>query len=297
MGKTLKFFAEGALGHIFTCNNNPNLLVKQLQDETDGGSELVKEYHIADFLGKILPDFVAAPFSLKRAVTSPDYDEKLCLFQQRVHGKTILDIDSGDFTKKELWSMFLQFNEFILRLGDKIMMQDVHCENAMVDTRIRGDPRIKFIDFGFWKVEDPTTSKSCMIMLSNLYFAFGPMKRLCVLMGFDCTEWDNTYDRFLRYSEKNTAELLKLPSKLVHLWSTAIIRDGVRLTTEDILSEEFRVVEKLCTIRYIQDKVKIPIDVISYQADLNYLIEAMPRHTASEALSKLWSHSSDMGSK
>ncbi len=51
MGKTLVFFAEGALGHIFTFDtyNGSHLLVKQPQEETDGGSELVKEYHIADF--------------------------------------------------------------------------------------------------------------------------------------------------------------------------------------------------------------------------------------------------------
>jgi hypothetical protein len=153
MGKPLAFFASGALGHIFTCDNNgSHLLVKQLQEETDGGSELVKEYHIADFSGTILPDFVAAPFALMRGFsTSHDYDEKLCLLQQRVHGKTIFDIDAGDFTKKELWSIFLQFNEFILRLGDKVIMDDVHSENVMVDVREPGAPRVNF--FRFWILE------------------------------------------------------------------------------------------------------------------------------------------------
>jgi hypothetical protein len=184
--------------------------------------------------------------------------------------------------------MFLQFNEFILRLGDKIMMDDVYCENAMVDTRVSGDPRIKFIDFGFWKEEDPTTSKPCMIMLRNLYFAFGPMKRLLSLIGFGATEWDNMYERFLRYSEKNTDELIKMPSKLVHLWPATSSR-------LDILSTEFRVVENLCAIRYMQDIEKIPIDLKSYQADLDDLISAMPRQTKNKALAELWDHSSDMG--
>jgi hypothetical protein len=92
-----------------------------------------------------------------------NYDEKLCLLQQLVHGKTIFDINAGDFTKQGLW--------FILRLGDKVTMEDVHSENVMVDVREPGGaPRVKLIDFGFWKEEDPTLSKSCMIMLKKLYF-------------------------------------------------------------------------------------------------------------------------------
>ncbi len=157
----------------------------------------------------------------------------------------------------------------------------------MVDVREPGAPRVNFLDFGFWKVEDPTLSKSCTIILKNLYFAHSPMKRLLILVGFGATEWDNTYEWFLQNSDNNTDKLLKLPSKLVLLWRTTSNR-------LDILSTEFRVVEKLCAIWYMQDKEKISIDVISYQDNLDDLIRAMPEQTVNMALSKLWSHNSSI---
>ncbi len=80
------------------------------------------------------------------------------------------------------------------------------------------------------------------------------------------------------------AQMSTLHYKLVHLCPT------ITSTRQDILSAELRVVEKLCTIRYIQDKEKI--DVISYQDILDDLIRAMSQQTVSMALLKLWSHSS-----
>jgi hypothetical protein len=51
IGKPLFVFSKGAFGHIFRCKD-PQLLVNRLADETDGDSELVEEYHIAQFRGK-----------------------------------------------------------------------------------------------------------------------------------------------------------------------------------------------------------------------------------------------------
>jgi hypothetical protein len=42
-------------------------------------------------------------------VSGRDYDEKLSLLQQQIYGITFYDIKPGEFTKKELWSIFLQF--------------------------------------------------------------------------------------------------------------------------------------------------------------------------------------------
>ena len=270
MGKPHELIARGAFGKIFSYNGS-HLLVKQLADETGnaGGRGLVKEYHIASFLGSRLPDFVAAPFSLMRGV-----NEKLSLLQQRIHGKTFDDINFGEFTKKELWSMFLQFNEFILRLGDVMSMHDVHHENVMVDVRVPGAPRVKFIDFGFWKEEDGDPSKPCKIMLQNFYFAFSTMKCLLFLMQIATTEGDKMYrPLFMDYSGTSIDELLRLPSKLALFWATNI-RDSNGITDKD--KAEFSVIEKLCAIRYMQSKEKKPIDVISYQDDLDHLITIMP---------------------
>ncbi len=146
MGEQLVYFARGVFGHIFTSKYS-HLLVNQIGDEKDGHSQLVAEYHIADFLGTKLLDFVAAPFALMCCVsTSRNYDEKLSLLQQRIHGKTFDDIKPGEFTKNELWSMFLQCNEFILRLGDVVSIHDVRCENVMVEVRVTGAQSV----YRFW---------------------------------------------------------------------------------------------------------------------------------------------------
>ena len=104
-------FTRGAFGHIYECYSQ--LLVKQLAFENAGGSELVKEYRIAQFLETTLPSFVAAPFLLMCCVapSGSNYVEKPSFIQQRIHGRTFEEIILGHFSEVERWSMFLQCNE------------------------------------------------------------------------------------------------------------------------------------------------------------------------------------------
>jgi hypothetical protein len=63
MARKMDLFAGGANGCIYE-DAHSHLLVKQLTYENDNGNELAEEYRIANFLGKTLPSFVAAPFAL-----------------------------------------------------------------------------------------------------------------------------------------------------------------------------------------------------------------------------------------
>jgi hypothetical protein len=252
MGREMDSFAGGAFGCIYE-DAHSHLLVKQLGYENDNGSELAEEYRIADYLGMTLPSFVAAPFALMRGVSSRDYEEKLSFVQQRVHGKTFNDLSFGDFTHKELFSLLMQCMEFVLRLGGAFVILDMHCGNVMVDTRVPGAPCIKFIDFGRWFSADPSNGSKYDEMLQNLLFAKRPMKELLLMMGFN---HEAVWARWMHNLNENDV-LLELPSRIYSDWPEAVH------------SEEFKVVQKLCSIRYVQKNKNEKIGVISEFVDLS----------------------------
>jgi hypothetical protein len=252
--------------------------VKQLAFENDGGRELVREYRIARFLEMNVPSFVAGPFGLMRGVTSSsaDYEEKLSFIQQPIHGKTLKSIGKGEFTILELCSMFLQCNEFYLRVGGSLKMEDVNTGNVMVDVRMPGDPRVKFIDFGCWYDKDSTNyitdSSSYGVMMNNIYWEGHPMKKLMSLMGFEIDDFLTLYQGF-RDNCDQIDVLLELPSQIARLFSRIPDCD----VEEVVGSPQFRVVEKLCKFRYDQKKAGRPIGIIN-ESSLGQILVIFDHH-------------------
>lgn len=264
MGKELDLFDYGKFGYLYD-DGYSHLLVKQLAFENDRGSDLVKEYNIARLLETNLPSFVAGPFMLMRGVapSNCDYEEKLSFIQQKIHGKTFNDILMEDFSTLELWSMFLQYNEFWLRVGGALEMRDVHCGNVMVDVRMSGNPRVKFIDFGLWHDTKQhyatfTSAESYSFMLQNLSYAKHPMQKLLILMGFKSKDYDILYGPLLPHSDQ-TDILYELPARITTLFKSRFFSTG----DSDIISQSFRILQKLCSIRYVQRRENKPIDMIS----------------------------------
>ena len=255
MGRDWGCVDGGAYGLIY-ADNHSHLLVKQNKFDKDPWetSDLAKEYRIANFLELNLPSFVAAPFSLIRGV-SPYHVEKLSFVQQRIHGKTLARFCWGDFTKPNLLSLFLQCIEVLLRVGGALSIRDMHCGNVMVDTRVAGAPRIKFIDFGLWGSEDPSiTDSKYRVMLENLFEAWRPMKYLLNMMEL----YREVVSAHLIRDSEHTEFLRELPSRIASIFGEIVHH-----------SEEFTVIQKLCSIRYLQNHLSLPIGVISELVDIS----------------------------
>ncbi len=121
------------------------------------------------------------------------------------------------------------------------------------NTRVPGAPRVKFIDFGMWFSKDPSNCSKYNEMLQNLLFAKRPMKELLLMMGFDK---EVVWDRWMHKLNENDV-LLELPSRIYSDWPEAVH------------SEEFKVVQKLCSVRYVQKNKNEKIGVISEFVDLS----------------------------
>ena len=153
MGKNLFKINKGVYGNIYTLTKNihgestSHLMVKQSRFEGQLGEDINHEYRIAHLLETNVPSFVAAPFGLVRGVRGETYREYLSLIQQPIRGITLNDLEYDRLTPIEIFYLFLQVNEMILRLGSTLVMKDLHDGNIMIDI-----PKlhIKFIDFGEW---------------------------------------------------------------------------------------------------------------------------------------------------
>jgi hypothetical protein len=267
LGRAMYPSGSGAFGYIYdvvdTIEDRPShshLLVKQLAYENDNGKELVKEYRIARFLEMNVPSFVAGPFGLMRGVARPDakHEEKLSFMQQPIRGKTFDSIGDREFTTLQLCSMFLQCNEFYLRVGGSLIMEDVNTGNVMV-TWTTGAPRVKFIDFGCWLDKDSTNritdSSSYDVMMGNIYYRGNPMLKLMLLMGFDMKEFLSLYREIM----DNRAPILALPAKITSLFERIPSFDW---QVWEIMSE-LGVVQELCELRYKEKNAGRPLGVIS----------------------------------
>jgi hypothetical protein len=274
MGNPLYYWTGGSIGHIYTLNKRKRysepsyspLLVKQ--NGRDSGNMLSKEYAIANFLGNNLPSFVTAPFGFMRGFTVNDgyrYNEQQSLLQQRVHGDTFFDLSRDTFTVREFCYLFLQSNEFYLRVGDTLRMVDANPGNVMVDTRFQrmGElPHIKFIDFGFWL--ENFDYAFFAVMLNNMSGSI-PMYSCMKFMGF--TE-ENFNELWQTSDTSHLSLLLELPDRLKQMFLHIPEIDDT-LAEEIIHSEQFRVVAKLYSIRYLQLSRSIPWGVISELVSLD----------------------------
>lgn len=265
MGKRLFPFKRGCIGHVLTPIKRQRysdtffspIVVKQ--NGRDSGNNLSKEYQIANFLGNNIPFFVPAPFGFMRGFTIRDgyrFNEKPSLIQQQIRGSTFFDFSNTTFTLRELCYLFLQSNEFYLRVGDTLMMQDANPGNVMVETRFREQgvlPHIKFIDFGFW-IENYDHRWSG-VMLSNMKGSV-PMCYCMEFMGFT----EANFNALWRTQNQNISVLHELPGRLEDIFSQM---PDKTLGNEIIQSEQFSVVKKLYSVRHLQSTQNIPMDMIS----------------------------------
>jgi hypothetical protein len=185
MGRPLHLINGGGFGLVYAVvpryRRVPSFspfVVKQESDPDSTPGELAREYSIARFLETMLPSFVTAPFGLMRGVHGA-YDEKVSLLQHRVDGRTFDSVTAVRFSMAELCALFLQCNEFYLRLGGALKMDDMHTGNIMVDTR----RRVKFIDFGFWKEVQRDFDSFYDAMCWNFSSANEPIVPLLTVMG------------------------------------------------------------------------------------------------------------------
>lgn len=270
MNRRMYYMAGGAMSAVYSTTKKVRgsasfspFAVKQLKCENPG--ELSREYGIAHFLETRVPSFVAAPFTLMRGVTlaGSAYVEKNSLVQQHIHGMQILSVTSSKFSPVELCSIFLQCVEFYLRVGGSLKMEDVNLENVMLDTREEGCPRVKFIDFGFWRenIETDNYFSYYDIMCWNLSMEATPIKHLLRMMGFDTEIYKrlffNNHHRMQQDHFNGLAE--RLGNFLV----------GITGVNEIIRTDQFTVVQKLCSIRLLQLQRNDPMDVISELVNLD----------------------------
>jgi hypothetical protein len=264
MGRPLHFLNWGGFGLVYVVvpryRRVPSFspfVVKQESDPDSTPGELAHEYSIARFLETRLPSFVAAPFGLMRGVHSA-YEEEVSLLQHRVDGKTFASVSAVRFSTPELCALFLLCNEFYLRLGGALKMGVMHTGNIMVDTR----PRVKFIDFGLWRKIDHAQrdfDSFYDVMCSNFSVANDPMVHLLTVMGLDIETYKRLYS-FFYHSPRMIAKFDELAAGLKRLE----IPGG----NEIVRTEQFIVVQKLCSIRHLQFLRKVPMDVISEYVDL-----------------------------
>ena len=266
-GSRLRYFTSGVFSHLYDLSK-PQLawLVKQLASEDNHSSQaLIDEYAVARFLETHLPSFVGGPFGLMRGVASDAaYYEQLSLIQHRIHGITFRNL-SG-FTRLQMCRLFLQCNEFILRVGGSLLMQDVHTDNIMVDLRA---PHVKYIDFGAWVLgADP--SESHRIMLCNFVSEDeGSLRHLLrLMMGTNNPVFETVYSDAMRPEQCVDAAsferaIYDLPSRIrTHLL------DQIPGSESILESEEFQTVQKLCSIRFAQFQLGISADVIDERVKL-----------------------------
>jgi hypothetical protein len=261
-GSRLHYYTSGVNSHLYGFRKTSLAwLVKQLASEDHrGAQELIDEYAVARFLETHLPSFVGGPFGLMRGVAS----EQLSLIQHRIHGITLRNLRG--YTHLQMCRLFLQCNEFILRVGGSLLMQDVHTDNIMVDLRAQ---HVKYIDFGAWVLgADP--SESHRIMLCNFVSEDeGSLRHLLrLMMGPDNPVFETVYSDTMRPEQcVDTASferaIYDLPSRIrTHLL------DQIPGSESILESEEFQTVQKLCSIRFAQFQLGISADVIDERVQL-----------------------------
>lgn len=267
MGRPLHLINGGGFGLVY--NTVPRyrrvpsfspFVVKQESDPDSTPGELAREYSIARFLETRLPSFVAAPFGLMRGVHGA-YDEKVSLLQHRVDGRTFDALAAAArFSMAQLCALFLQCNEFYLRLGGALRMDDMHGGNIMVDSR----NHVKFIDFGLWREVGEGDFDSLYDAMCCNFCLDEPMAHLLTAMG--CRNWRSIrlYSFFREQTRPRRARFDELAAEL-----ELFLKEEVPGGDEIVGTQQFIVVQKLCSIRHLQSLREIPMGVISECVDLD----------------------------
>ena len=297
--------ANGKYGDIWQENEDSNLsrwAIKQLkvktreQDESSLYSELFHEYQIAQFLASHVPSFVAAPFAMMRGIID---GEAPSLVQQRIHGMTLNELQGRFFNLEPARSistlqwcfLFLQFNEFLLRVGDSVAMRDVNLGNIIVQFRDKTcltESILKFIDFGKWSLNHSDLSSSnhdTSALRSNYIQSRSALSFILSWMGFDGPSINSLYPTTTiitssslsaKKSASTSTSTTSNPrhdneqflSNLQNNFIIGVLQPFMNSSSSsDMLVNKLRnqctIVLKLLSIRLVQQRMQVPLEIIN----------------------------------